>query len=105
MHPLALASRLYYPGAAKVGEVPRDLRLPLLQYLDEVADADLAPVHEIQKSQAGWVGERGKQLYKIERLHNSGHAINIRLDGYVLRIYIRLSACEVPPYGQSNRRP
>ena len=66
MHPLALAPSIYYSGTAKVSEVPRYLRLPLLQYLYEVADTDLTPIHEIQKSQAGRVGERSEQFYKIE---------------------------------------
>jgi hypothetical protein len=60
VHPLAFASRLHYSGAAQVGEVPGDLRLALLQDLDEVTDTDLAAVHEIQQSEACRVGERGE---------------------------------------------
>ncbi len=58
MHPLALASRLYYPCTAKVGEVPRYLRLPLLQYFDEVTDTDFAAVHEIQQPQTSGISKR-----------------------------------------------
>jgi hypothetical protein len=83
MHPLSFSARLYDPGPAKVGEVPGNLRLSLLQNLHEVADTDLTSIHEIQKSQAGWVGKRREQLHHVDRLCGSAHAINIRLDRYV----------------------
>jgi hypothetical protein len=40
--------------------VPRNFRLPLLQYLDEVTDTDLAAIHEIQKSQTSGISKRCK---------------------------------------------
>jgi hypothetical protein len=60
MHPLALTPRLNDTRTAKVGEVPGDLRLPLLENLYEVADTYLASVHKVQQSQTSGVGERGE---------------------------------------------
>lgn len=66
--------------------MPGNLRLPLLQNLYEVADADFTFIHEIQQSQARWVGKRREQLHDIERLGGSAHARNIRLDRYVWEV-------------------
>jgi hypothetical protein len=37
--------------------MPRNLRLRLIEDLDEVANADLAGGHEIQKPQSRWISE------------------------------------------------
>jgi hypothetical protein len=53
--------------------MPGNLWLRLLQNLYEVADADLTPIHEIQESQARWVGKRREQSHHIECFGGSAH--------------------------------
>lgn len=48
VHPFAFASRSYDAGSAEVGEMARNLGLALPKNLDEVANTDLLPVHEVQ---------------------------------------------------------
>jgi hypothetical protein len=83
VHPLALAPRRHNPRPPQVRQVPRDLRLPLLQYLHEVADTNLAPVHQVQQPQPRAVCQRRKQRHQIQTLSASRHHFNIRLDRYV----------------------
>jgi hypothetical protein len=61
VHPLALATGAHQAGFAEVGEVAGDFRLGLLEYLDEIADADLAIAHEVEQAEAGGIGEGGEK--------------------------------------------
>ena len=89
VHPFSIAARGDNASGAKVGEVTGDLRLALPQDLDEVADADLAAIHQVEKPQAGAVGESGKEPGEIEGFRRSVHLVyHIRLDAYIgKRIY------------------
>ena len=55
VHPFALASRCNESGASQIGEVAGNLWLAFAQDTGEVADADFAVCHQIQKAQAGFV--------------------------------------------------
>jgi len=51
VHPLAFAACADEACAAQVGEVARDLGLALAQHIDEIADADLAVIDEIEQTE------------------------------------------------------
>ncbi len=55
--------------------MPGDLGLALAEDLDEVADAHLPSIHEVQQPQTGAIGERRKEKCEVcvfgERLHDS----------------------------------
>ena len=61
MHPFAIASRGYHARSPEIGEMPGNLGLALPENLDEVADADLPSVYEVQEPEARAIGERRKQ--------------------------------------------
>ena len=65
MHPLPFPACGDDPSTAEVGEVPGNLRLALAENLDEVADADLAAVHQVEEAQARAVGQRGEERGEI----------------------------------------
>ena len=52
--------------------MPRYLGLALLQNLDEVADADLSAVHQVEQPETRAVGQSGKQAGQVEG-GGSGH--------------------------------
>lgn len=66
-----------------------NLRLALPQYLDQVTDADLTPIKEIEQAQAGRIGKSSKQRDKIGRLGRRTHAsiiyalTDVSTDGYI----------------------
>ena len=68
VHPLSLAPRRDDARAAKVGEVPGDLRLRPAKNLHEVADANLLIAHEVQEPEPRVVSERLKEPLDVERL-------------------------------------
>ena len=72
VHPLSFTTGGDNAGTAKVGEVARDLRLALLEDLHEVADADLAAVHQVEKAQPGAVSKCSEERGEIES-GRSGH--------------------------------
>src|ERR1051326_6022424 len=68
VHPLAFTSRRDDPGASQVREVSRNLRLVHPQHFDEVADADLAPAHQVQQAQTSPVGQSLEEQFHLARL-------------------------------------
>ena len=77
MHPFAFASRLDDSGAAKVSQMAGNLRLPLIQNLDKVADTNLLLSHEIQEPEAGIVAERLKETLHVKRFRFRCHVFTI----------------------------
>jgi arsenite methyltransferase len=73
MHPLAVAARRHNSRAPQVRKVPGNLGLTLLQDLHKVADANLAPIHQVQQAQPRGIGERCKQRYQVERFGRPRH--------------------------------
>ena len=65
VHPLAFPARTDNSCVSQIREVPGDLRLPLLQNLDEIADTDLLAIHEIKQPETGWVGQGGEERRKV----------------------------------------
>lgn len=61
VHPFALAPRSYHTRPTEISEVPRDLRLALPENFDEIADADLATVHQIQQTKPRAIRKRREQ--------------------------------------------
>jgi hypothetical protein len=53
--------------------MPGYLWLALLQNLNEVTNADLTTVHQVQKSETGAVGQGGKQARQVEGSGGTGH--------------------------------
>ena len=74
VHPFALAPRRHHARPPQIRKMPGDLRLALSQDLNEVADADLPSVHQVQQPQPGAIGERrekqGKVVYFRGTIHN-----------------------------------
>jgi hypothetical protein len=60
VHPFAFTSSLYDSGTTKIGEMPRNLRLALVQNLYEVANTHLTAIHEVQQPEARRVCESGE---------------------------------------------
>jgi hypothetical protein len=77
VHPLPFSSSLNDPSPAQIGEVPGDLRLSHLQYLDEETDADLVLSHQVDEPQPVPIGKRDKEFFEIEFAINSAHSANI----------------------------
>jgi len=73
MHPFALAPRGNDAGFAQVGEMAGDLGLALTEDLDKVADADLAPGHQVEQAQASLVSQSRKDAGQIDRLGAATH--------------------------------
>ena len=80
VHPFAFTASGDDASSAQVGQMPRDLRLTLLENLDEEADADFAPMHEVEQPQPGRVGEGGKELWQVDCLGSAKHLSNVPLD-------------------------
>ena len=55
VHPLALPPCSHDSGVTQVSKVTGDLRLGLIEDLDEIADTNLLIAHEIQEPEAGIV--------------------------------------------------
>jgi len=101
MHPLAVPPRAHQPGSPQIRQMPRDLRLPLAQNLDKVADAHLAPAHQVQQTQARRISQRCKHQRQINWLLCLSHKNQyIRLDKYVYSSYIRFSKYEGGRHGR-----
>jgi hypothetical protein len=83
VHPLAVAAGADDAGVAQIGQMPRNLGLALLENFNEVADADLAAIHEIEQAEASAVGKRSEEAGQVERFGRARHFYNIRLDRYV----------------------
>jgi hypothetical protein len=75
VHPLSVAARLDDAGASQIREMPRDLRLRLVQHLDEVTHADLTFSHQIQEAQTRAITERLEERCEVVL-----HAISIRFN-------------------------
>lgn len=95
VHPLALAARSHQAGPAQIGQMAGDLGLGLAQDLDQMADADLLAVNQVEQAQAGGVGQRRKNLRPALGLILLWHDFYyIRFDKYIQQEYIRFSVCE-----------
>lgn len=75
VHPLAVAAGGDDACVAEVGEVAGDLGLALAEDFDEVADADLATVHEVEQAQADGVGESCEEAGEIEGFLGTTHEL------------------------------
>ena len=65
VNPLPFPSCRDDSRAAQIREVPRDLRLRLIENLDEVTDADLAFRHQMQQPQSRAIAKRLKNCHQI----------------------------------------
>jgi len=74
VHPLAFAARGNDSGPAQIGQMARDLGLPLAQYFNEVADTNFASGHQVEQTQPGGVRERRKKNVKGNRFAELRHA-------------------------------
>ena len=73
VHPLAVPPGEHQAAAAKVSQMAGDLGLALRENFDEVADADLTAMHQVQQAQAGSVGKRGKHGdHVVDRCRSGG---------------------------------
>ena len=91
MHPLPLTPRSDNAGAAKIRQMPGDLGLALSQDLDEVTDANLPPIHQVQKAQPRAVGKSREQKSQIGVFAGTFHfSIIYALTDVLLSIYICL---------------
>lgn len=80
--------------APQVSQVARNLGLALAQNLNEIADAHLPAVHQVQQPEPGAVTERGKQQRKVVAFRRSVHiSIIYALTDMSSGEYIRLSIC------------
>lgn len=68
VHPLSIPSRRNDSGAAQICKVTRDLRLRLIQNLDEVADANFLIAHQVEQPEASIVAECLKEPLDVECL-------------------------------------
>jgi hypothetical protein len=59
--------------------MPGDLRLTLFHNFHEVTDANLSPIHEVEKSQAGRISKRREQANKVERFGGVSHSFKYTL--------------------------
>jgi hypothetical protein len=66
VHPLAFSSGGYDPRAAKVGKMPRYLRLGVPQYLHKIADTKLLIAHQVQETKSCVVAKCLKEAFDIE---------------------------------------
>jgi hypothetical protein len=100
VHPLPFPSSRDNAGAAQVGQVAGDFWLTLLEDLDEVTDADLAAVHQVEQAQAGAVRQRGKERGQIGDWRGTSHEqiIYALTDMYYAQ-YIRFSIYEEMHHG------
>src|SRR5579862_7087055 len=95
MHPFALASRRHNSRPSEISKVPRNLGLALSEYLNEVADANLPSVHEVQQPQTGAICQRGEQQSHVVILRRNTHSsIIYALTDMSISKYIRLSVCK-----------
>ena len=67
MHPFALAPGLDDSRPAKIGQMPGNLRLPLLQNLHEIADAKLLIAHQVQQAESRVVSQGLKEAFDVKR--------------------------------------
>jgi len=104
VHPLTLPSRSHDAGPPQIRQMPRNLGLALSEDLDEIADANLPPIHQIEQPQAGAIGEGRKQQRQVIRLGRTNHNFIIyALTDMSSREYIRLSVCkETHPWKQGR---
>jgi len=63
VHPLALAAGSDDPGVSQVSQVPRDLRLRLVENFHKIADANLLISHKVQEPEPGAVSKRLKEAF------------------------------------------
>jgi arsenite methyltransferase len=95
VHPPPFPARIDDAGLAEVREVAGDLGLALLEDFNEIADADLAPIHEVEQAQAGRVSQCGEELGEVTGVGEAAHAHNIYVLTDTMRpAYIRLSIYE-----------
>lgn len=73
MHPLSFAARSDDAGPAEVGQVAGDLGLALLEDFDEIANADLSAMHQVEQAKPGGVGQRGEKADEIEGFGLASH--------------------------------
>lgn len=74
MHPLALAPGHDDACLSQIGQVTRYLGLPLSEDLDKVADAHLAPIHEIEQAQPGGVRQGCEEQRQVEGFRGTFHS-------------------------------
>jgi hypothetical protein len=61
VHPFAFTPRSHNARTTQICQMARDLGLALREDLNEVTDADLPAIHEVQQAQTSAVGESRKQ--------------------------------------------
>src|SRR5205085_2254681 len=82
VHPLRLSTCGHQTGIAKEGKMSRDLRLRLIEHLDEEADADLAAEHQVEQTEASPIRERLEQDFEV-----FGRFFHVRLDKLMCRTH------------------
>lgn len=77
MHPLPFPARRDDARITQVGEVARDFGLALAEDFNEITDADLAAVHEVEQAQTGAVREGGEEQRQVEGFWGTLHVLII----------------------------
>jgi arsenite methyltransferase len=96
VHPLAFTPGTHNARLSQIRQMPGNLWLALLENFNEVAHADFAPGHEVQKTQARRVCKSGEELNQVKRFGASGHAVIIyALTDMFHAPYICFNECEV----------
>lgn len=66
VHPLAITPGGHNAGVPQVSEMSRNLRLRLIEYLHEVADAEFLVSHQVQEPEPRVVSQRLEESLEIE---------------------------------------
>lgn len=88
VHPDSLPARLDYAGSPQVGEMPADLRLIRLEYLDEKTDANFLIANEVDNAQPGGICQCAKEQFPIESVRFTGHSEHILTQNIFALTYV-----------------
>jgi SAM-dependent methyltransferase len=92
VHPLAITPSGHNSGVPQIRQVPGNLRLRLIQDLNEIANADFLVSHQVQEPQPGIVSKCLKESLNIESFLSYYHvAIIFALTHVSWQKYIRFS--------------
>ena len=92
MHPFAFAARGYHACPSQICKVTGNLGLALPQDLNEIADAEFAPIYKVQQSQPRAIRERREEQGEVAGFRGTIHSsIIYALTDMSSGEYIRLS--------------
>ena len=98
MHPFSFAPGSHNTCTSQISQMSRNFGLALPQYLHEIADAHFLAAQQVQKPQAGAIGERRKQKCQIIGFRRLIHNFIIcALTDTSRREYIRFNVYKETP--------